>query len=45
MVLYGYLVVLVILFRPAGIMGTRELTFKDLRRGIGWIKGRIARKG
>ena len=45
MVLYGFLVVLVILFRPAGIMGTTELTSKDLRRGIAWIKGRMARKG
>lgn len=31
MVLYGFLVVMVILFRPAGLMGTRELTVSDLR--------------
>ena len=33
MVLYGLLVVLVILFRPAGLMGTRELHLSDIKRG------------
>ena len=31
MVLYGFLVVMVILFRPSGIMGTRELTLQDVK--------------
>ena len=31
MVLYGFLVVLVILFRPAGLMGTKELTWHDVK--------------
>ena len=31
MVMYGLLVVFVILFRPAGLMGTRELTWNDIR--------------
>lgn len=44
MVLYGFLVVLVILFRPSGIMGTRELTWRDCRRGLNWIKGKLVRK-
>lgn len=31
MVIYGLLVVLVILFRPSGLMGTKELTINDLK--------------
>lgn len=44
MVLYGFLVVLVILFRPAGIMGTRELTLKDFRACFCWFKNKVVRK-
>ncbi len=47
MVVYGFLVVVVILFRPAGLMGTRELTFKDIKRFFSWIasKVNISKKG
>lgn len=31
MVLYGVLVILVILFRPSGLMGTKELTWNDIK--------------
>ncbi|WHH61251.1 branched-chain amino acid ABC transporter permease [Petroclostridium sp. X23] len=31
MVFYGLLVVVVIVFRPSGLMGKKELTFKDIR--------------
>ena len=44
MVLYGFLVVIVILFRPSGLMGTRELTFQDIRHLFGWIVGKFTRK-
>ena len=44
MVLYGFLVVIVILFRPSGLMGTRELTFQDIRHLFGWIAGKFTRK-
>lgn len=40
MVLYGFLVVIVILFRPSGIMGTRELTLKDVKAFGGWLRRR-----
>ena len=43
MVLYGFLVVIVILFRPAGIMGTRELTMNDLKSLVGWVKGKFSK--
>lgn len=43
MVLYGFLVVMVILFRPSGIMGTRELTMKDIRSLICRMKRKIGR--
>lgn len=43
MVLYGFLVVIVILFRPSGIMGTRELTMKDIRTFFCWIKSKFSR--
>ncbi len=38
MVLYGVLVVLVILFRPSGLMGTRELTRRDIKNGALAVK-------
>lgn len=44
MVLYGFLVVLVILFRPSGIMGARELTRNDFKSCFNWIKGKVCRK-
>lgn len=44
MVLYGFLVVIVILFRPSGLMGTKELTFQDIRHLFGWIVGKFTRK-
>lgn len=44
MVLYGFLVVLVILFRPSGIMGTRELTLKDIKAFPGWVKAKLGRR-
>jgi len=44
MVLYGFLVVLVILFRPSGIMGTRELTLKDIKAFPGWLKAKLGRR-
>ena len=44
MVLYGLLVVLVILFRPSGLMGTRELTVQDFKNLFNWFK-RLAQKG
>ena len=34
MVLYGLLVVLVILFRPSGLMGGRELSIRGIARFI-----------
>jgi len=44
MVLYGFLVVLVILFRPSGLMGTRELTLQDIKNFPKWIKSKLQRK-
>lgn len=41
MVLYGLLVVIVILFRPSGIMGTRELTFKDIKKVFNRITAKV----
>ena len=38
MVIYGVLVVLVILFRPSGLMGTRELTKQDIKNGALAVK-------
>lgn len=38
MVMYGLLVVLVILFRPSGLMGTRELCLQDFKNLWNWIK-------
>ncbi|MEG2020709.1 MAG: branched-chain amino acid ABC transporter permease [Oscillospiraceae bacterium] len=43
MVLYGLLVVFVILFRPSGLMGTRELTFKDIKKAVQWIKNKLSK--
>lgn len=43
MVLYGLLVVLVILFRPSGLMGTRELTLRDLKKAAIWIGKKFTR--
>lgn len=40
MVLYGFLVVMVILFRPSGIMGTRELTLQDVKSLLRRLKGK-----
>ena len=34
MVLYGLLVVLVILFRPSGLMGTSELSWRGIKNGV-----------
>ena len=31
MVFYGLLVVIVIVFRPSGLMGTKELGLKDIK--------------
>lgn len=44
MVLYGFLVVVVILFRPSGIMGTKELTWKDLKNVVHNLHSVISRK-
>ena len=44
MVMYGFLVVLVILFRPSGLMGTRELGFKDIKTAISWVSNKLHRK-
>ena len=37
MVLYGFLVVVVILFRPSGLMGTKELKIQDIKYFFKWI--------
>lgn len=44
MVLYGFLVVVVILFRPSGIMGTKELRWKDIKNVIQNLHSVISRK-
>ena len=44
MVLYVFFLVLVILFRPSGIMCTRELTRNDFKSCFNWIKGKVCRK-
>ena len=41
MVLYGLLVVFVILFRPSGLMGTRELCLKDFKNAFHWVTGKF----
>ena len=43
MVLYGFLVVVVILFRPSGLMGTKELTVKEMKAFFGRIKRRAGK--
>ena len=44
MVMYGFFVVLVIQFRPSGLMGTRELTLNDIRNARRYITGLFAGK-
>ncbi len=39
MVLYGVIVILIILFKPTGLMGYKEFAFKDIIRFFNWIKG------
>ena len=41
MVMYGFFVVLVILFRPSGLMGTRELTINDIKNAWKKMNGLI----
>ena len=43
MVLYGFLVVVVILFRPSGLMGTKELTVNEMKAFFGQIKRRAGK--
>lgn len=45
MVLYGLIVVLIILYRPSGLMGYKEFAFKDIRLVIQKIKNRFGRRG
>ena len=44
MVLYGLLVILVILFRPSGLMGTRELTWNDVKKGARAVKAFVGKR-
>ncbi|MDD4833257.1 MAG: branched-chain amino acid ABC transporter permease [Lutispora sp.] len=44
MVFYGLLVVIVILFRPAGLMGMREFTFKDIKNVAKWFRSEYSKK-
>ena len=46
MVFYGLLVVLVIIFKPSGLMGNKEFSIAETRRLFGKIKTKLAgRKG
>lgn len=38
MILYGLIVVLIIIFRPSGLLGNKEFSFKSLKRLVRWIK-------
>ena len=44
MVLYGVLVVIVILFRPSGLMGNRELSWKDVKNGFVGLRRKLGGK-
>lgn len=44
MVMYGFLVIVVILFRPSGLMGTRELTISDFQYAWRKITGLFRKK-
>lgn len=44
MVIYGLLVVLVIIFRPKGLMGNRELSLKGIAAYLRNLQGKLGRK-
>lgn len=44
MVMYGLLVILVITFRPSGLMGTNELTLDSVKNAVAWVREKISGK-
>lgn len=44
MVLYGLLVILVITFKPSGLMGTNELTIEGIKKAVFWVKEKLSKK-
>ena len=44
MVLYGLLVVLAILFRPSGLMGTSELSLRGIKNGVRKLGAALKRR-
>lgn len=45
MVFYGFLVVLVIVFKPSGLMGNRELGIREIKKIIGMVVGKGGKNG
>ncbi|MBR0139729.1 MAG: branched-chain amino acid ABC transporter permease, partial [Firmicutes bacterium] len=44
MVLYGFLVIITIIFKPSGLMGTNELTLASIKNGLAWVRARLGKK-
>ena len=44
MVFYGLLVVLAILFRPSGLMGTSELSWRGIKNGVRKLGAALKRR-
>ena len=42
MLVYSIALIIVIMFRPRGIMGTREFALCDIPKWPGWIKAHFA---
>ncbi len=44
MVLYGFLVIITIIFKPSGLFGTNELTLAHIKKAFAFVKARLSGK-
>ena len=44
MVLYGVLVLMTIIFRPTGLVGSRELTPEAIKTFVSWLRNKLGRR-
>jgi ribosomal protein L29 len=45
MVAYGVIILLILQFKPSGLYGYKELTFKQIKKYIANLKTRLNRRG